>query len=47
MIFFVFGSDQIEIILMVFFLVYDAMAMEGLELVTHHKALHMRLLSLH
>lgn len=47
MIVFVFGSDQIEIILMVLFLVYDPMAMEGLKLVTHHKALHMRLLTLH
>lgn len=32
---------------MVLLLVDDSVAMEGLELVTHHEALNMRLLSLH
>jgi hypothetical protein len=46
-IFLVASSDQIEVILMIFFLVYNAVMMEGLKLVADHKGLDMRLCSLH
>jgi hypothetical protein len=46
-IFLIASRDQIEIILMIFLLVYNAVVMEGLKLVADHKTLDMRLCPLH